>query len=148
MAELTGKAVSELPEATNAQNSDLLAISQDATSKKVTVETLLKRVTLNYIQGGTNYISVPYQTIRTIASFDLPSGVWFVSNYMTLEQSGTGVFNNIMEGDTVRSSEANGGGCVNAKIITGPKTVEIQTYHNISPSSGVRTNWYAFKISE
>lgn len=43
MAELTGKAVSELPEATDAQDSDLLAISQDATSKKVTVGTLLKR---------------------------------------------------------------------------------------------------------
>lgn len=40
MAELTGKAVSELPEATNAQDFDLLAISQNATSKKVTVGTL------------------------------------------------------------------------------------------------------------
>ena len=103
---------------------------------------------LNYIQGATNYISVPLQTRRTIASFDLPSGVWFVSNYMTLEQSGTGVFNNTLEGDTVRCAESNGGGCVNTKIITGPKTVGIQVFHNISPSSGVRTNWYAFKIGE
>jgi len=42
MAELTGKVVSELPEANYAQDSDLFAISQDATSKKVTVETLKK----------------------------------------------------------------------------------------------------------
>ena len=111
-------------------------------------ENKIRTPALNYIQGGTDYISVPLQTIRTIASFDLPSGVWFVSNYMTLEQSGTGVFNNIMDGDTVRATEANGGGCVNTKIITGPKTVEIQVFHNISPSSGVRTSWYAFKISE
>lgn len=46
MAELTGKAISELPEATAVQDADLLALSQDASSKKVSVETLLNHVTI------------------------------------------------------------------------------------------------------
>lgn len=40
MAELTGKAVSELPEATSVQDSDLFAVSQNGSSKKMTVATL------------------------------------------------------------------------------------------------------------
>ena len=43
MAELTGKVISELPEATIAQDSDLLPVSQNAASKRMTVETLLGR---------------------------------------------------------------------------------------------------------
>ncbi len=54
MAELTGKAVSELPEATNVQDSDLLALSQNASSKKVFAETLVQ-----YIVSKTQLIVPP-----------------------------------------------------------------------------------------
>lgn len=62
MAELTGKAVSELPEATNLQDSDLLAISQNATSKKVTVKTLKK----SFLPNRTNdYVFVNVAAIES-----------------------------------------------------------------------------------
>ena len=44
MAELTGKAISELPAATTIGNSDLLAISQNGASKKITPPVLLSVV--------------------------------------------------------------------------------------------------------
>lgn len=44
MAELTGKAVSELPAATTIGDSDLLALSQDGASKKITPPILLTGV--------------------------------------------------------------------------------------------------------
>ena len=44
MAELTGKAVSELPAATTINDSDLLAISQNGASKKITPSVLLSEV--------------------------------------------------------------------------------------------------------
>lgn len=44
MAELTGKAVSELPEDTNVQDTDLFAVSQSSESKKLTFERLLNAI--------------------------------------------------------------------------------------------------------
>lgn len=44
MAELTGKAVSELPAASYVGNADLLAISQNGASKKATKQTLLSEI--------------------------------------------------------------------------------------------------------
>lgn len=100
MAELTGKAVSELPEATNVQNSDLLAISQNATSKKVTVETLL--------ESNNTYSSTVVSKASGIATGTLDNNNCYkVGNIvvasgrihtMTNQDAGTHVFFKIPEG--------------------------------------------------
>lgn len=102
MAELTGKAVSELPEATNVQDSDLLAISQDAASKKVTVETLLKRaipitVTVDIIASTSSQqigsvtdskISANTKVIRSeIANPEYQTSDWTVTTSDYLDES-------------------------------------------------------------
>ena len=46
MAELTGKTISELPEATGIQDTDLIAISRNASSMKMFIGTLLENVRL------------------------------------------------------------------------------------------------------
>lgn len=80
MAELTGKAVSELPEANYVQDSDLFAISQDATSKKVTVGTL---------QQSGRTILEPYKEWSSNAS------IYAVKNYYGVCVNGWILLNNI-----------------------------------------------------
>lgn len=48
MADLTGKAISELPEATSITNTDLLALSQTGSSKKLSMQTVKEKIGRSY----------------------------------------------------------------------------------------------------
>lgn len=66
MAELTGKAVSELPAATTAQKADLIAVSQSGASKKMTLETLMNTSLGNVTQGTITRLTTQTGTFQQL----------------------------------------------------------------------------------
>lgn len=94
MAELTGKAVSELPEATKVNDADLLAISQYGSSKKATKQTLLADVTNPQFTLASDSVSDLFQFVITaVANKDFPwdrathtytntNGSWMLVGYV------------------------------------------------------------------
>lgn len=65
MADLTGKAISELTEATSVSNSDLIAVSRSGASRKMTLETLVGNLLKKNGDTATGSIAISSSNIDT-----------------------------------------------------------------------------------
>ena len=91
--------------------------------------------------------SVSSKTSTTIQTFSLPTGRWLVVSYMDLSASGTGTYNHVLDGKTVRSPETNGGGSMNVRIITKASTgsVTVSGYANMACT--MRSTVWAIRLA-
>lgn len=106
---------------------------------------VIKQQSNTYLTGSASK-SVAYRTDTTVTTISLPAGQWLVISYMALGSAGTGTFNNTLGNVSVRSTEVNGGGSINARVVTGPASLDIKCYHNISNGCTVENRWYAIKL--
>ena len=68
-----------------------------------------------------------------------------ISN-MYLSVSGTDTYNHSLGNMVVRTSEKNGGGSINARVVTGSVSLNVVCFHNISNGCTANVNWYAIKL--
>lgn len=101
---------------------------------------------LNMITGSFSE-TVPASTVTTLGSISIPSGNWVLFSLMTLNKSGSSVYNHSLGNADVRSSETNGGGSVNIVRVNGPQTINVSTYHHISGGCTVSESYTAFRIN-
>lgn len=144
MAELTGKAISELPAATTIGNSDLLALSQNGASKKITPPVLLSRV-----EGEISGLS---GSLATYVRQNLLDNWYFVGGG---SQSGNGVFPINQRGQTsysaagygidrwYRSTTATGNILVNANGLASSTVLFIRQANDIQPQLIGKTLTYS-----
>lgn len=100
----------------------------------------------NRTMSGTASKTIAVHTTATVTSVDLPEGKWIICSHMKLGASGTSVYNHIVGSQIVRTSEANGGGSMNMRLINGPSTQNIQVYHNLTNGCTVDVTWFAVKL--
>ena len=84
MAELTGKAISELTAATSLTDNDLFALSQNGASKKLTVQTLRDKLVRFYNVADLGLTGTPTMTAVAQA---LPDNSIFIANNGEIDQS-------------------------------------------------------------
>ena len=100
----------------------------------------------NTVLTGTVSKSVAYHTNETVAVIPVPDGQWLVISSMYLNSAGTEVYNHGLGNLIVRTSERNGGGSLNARVVTGPINLELKCFHYVSDGCTVSVNWYAIKL--
>lgn len=100
----------------------------------------------NTVLSGYESKEIPYRVTTLIKTISIPDGQWLVFSNMFLSVSGNDTYGHSLGNMTVRTSEKNGGGSVNARVVTGPTTLGLQCYHNISNGCTVKVYWYAIKL--
>lgn len=105
----------------------------------------IKQQSNTYLTGSVSK-SVAYRSTAVLTTISIPAGIWLVISYMVLGTAGTGTFNNTLGNVPVRSSEVNGGGSINARVVTGPINLDTVCYHNIANGCTVDNRWYAIKL--
>lgn len=78
---------------------------------------------------------VTANSAATLGTFTITRGKWLIISVMGLANTGSGVYNSIINERTVRCSATNGGGCINSTIFNVTEntyTITISTYSPIA----------------
>ena len=90
--------------------------------------------------------SAAYHTAVELKDISVPAGTWLIISYMDLNASGSGVYNHGLGTRIVRAPEGNGGGSINSLVVTGPTSVKLDVYHNISGGATARASYDMIRI--
>ena len=116
--------------------------SVDALAENV-AESTIRQIT-GFETGNANK-AVASSTITTVTTVQIPDGEWLLISYMDLGDSGNGVYNHVLGLQTVRSTAANGGGSINAMLLSSAQNVNISTY--VPFATTARVSWMLIKVA-
>lgn len=69
-------------------------------------------------------------TVVSLQTITLQKGLWLLSSFMTLREASSGVYNHVLDAQTVRSASNNGGGSMNIylKYCNSPTNINVGAY--------------------